>query len=124
MTTLGNRTVLVVEDEWLVRMELVQAFEDEGCTVVESPSAEGALAILREAAVIDLLVTDIRLSGAMTGWDLAPEARMLKPEIEVIYVSANPPVVGRDVARSLFIDKPAMVAQVIRAAARLLAEKA
>ena len=122
MNALENRTVLVVEDEWLVRMELVAAFEDQGCIVVESPSAEDALALLRGSSRIDLMVTDIRLSGPMTGWDLAPEARLLRPDIAVIYVSANPPAIGRDVAGSVFIDKPALVGQVLGAASRLLSE--
>lgn len=116
---LKTRTVLIVEDEWLVRMELTAAFEDEGCTVMEGASAEDALAALRSAPV-DLLVTDIRLGGSMTGWDLAAEARVLFPAISVIYVSANPPAPGRDVNGSVFIDKPALIGQVVAAARRLL----
>jgi CheY-like chemotaxis protein len=113
-------TVLIVEDEWLVRMELAAAFEDEGCLVFESASAENALAGLREGGRIDLLVTDIRLSGALSGWDLATEARALDAEIAVIYVSANPPAPGRNVGGSVFIDKPALVAEVLSAARQLL----
>lgn len=122
MNRLGTRTVLVVEDEWLVRMELAAAFEEEGCKVLESASAEDALASLRESRIgaIDLLVTDIRLSGSLTGWDIAAEARSLDRDIAVIYVSANPPAPGRHVAGSVFIDKPALVTQVIAEAQRLL----
>jgi CheY-like chemotaxis protein len=117
---LAARAVLVVEDEWLVRMELTAAFEDEGCIVRESASAEDALARLASAQAFDLLVTDIRLSGALTGWDLAAEARRLDAGIAVIYVSANPPAPGRDVGGSIFIDKPALIGQVVEAARRLL----
>jgi CheY-like chemotaxis protein len=109
-----------VEDEWLVRMELAAAFEDEGCVVRESASAEDALSRLHAAEPVDLLVTDIRLSGPLTGWDLAAEARQLDAAIAVIYVSANPPAPGRDVGGSIFIDKPALIGQVIGAARRLL----
>lgn len=120
---LSARTVLIVEDEWLVRMELATGFEDENCAVLESASAEDALAILRAGegdARIDLLVTDIRLSGVLTGWDLAAQARELDPGIAVIYVSANPPAPGRVVQGGLFIDKPALVTQVIAAAQQVL----
>jgi CheY-like chemotaxis protein len=117
---LNRRTVLIVEDEWLVRMELSQAFEDEGCIVVESASAEDALRTLETGLSAALLVTDIRLSGTMNGWDLAVAARTLMPDIAVIYVSANPPAPERDVAGSIFIDKPALIAQVVGAAKRLL----
>ena len=124
MSGLATRTILIVEDEWLVRMELVTAFEDEYCTVLEGASAEDALAILhanqRSGPPIDLLVTDIRLNGEMNGWDLAAEARNIDQGIAVIYVSANPPAPGRDVRGSVFIDKPALITQVIGAAHHLL----
>jgi CheY-like chemotaxis protein len=116
---LEPKTVLVVEDEWLVRMELAAAFEDEGCTVLESASAEDALELLQDGR-FDLLITDIRLSGVLTGWDLAHEARALDAGLAVIYVSANPPAPGRDVAGSVFIEKPALATQVTTVARRLL----
>jgi two-component system, OmpR family, response regulator len=120
---LATRTVLIVEDEWLVRMELATGFEDENCVVLESASAEDAIAILGSddgGARVDLLVTDIRLAGPLTGWDLAAQARELDPGIAVIYVSANPPAPGRDVSGSLFLDKPALTDRVIAAARQLL----
>jgi len=124
VTGLANRTVLIVEDEWLVRMELVAAFEDEHCIIVEAASAEDACDALRASrgsgGRVDLLVTDIRLTGLLTGWDLAAKARDIDAGIGVIYVSANPPAPGRDVSDSVFIDKPALVDQVVVAARRLL----
>ena len=124
---LAARTVLIVEDEWLVRMELGAAFEDENCTVLESASAEDALALLRarwqDGASTDLLVTDIRLNGMLTGWDLAAQAREGDAVIAVIYVSANPPAPERQVPGSLFVDKPALTSQVIAAARRLLSQQ-
>lgn len=113
-------TVLIVEDEWLVRMELAAAFEDASFHVLECASAEDAVASLRAGARIDLLVTDIRFSGEMTGWDLAGEARAINAAIAVIYVSANPPSPGRHVCGSLFFDKPALMVHVVDAARRLL----
>jgi CheY-like chemotaxis protein len=119
----GGRTVLIVEDEWLIRMELAAAFEDEGYSVLESASGEDAVASLGQGYAVDLLVTDIRLTGPMTGWDVAAEARLRDPAIGVIYVSANPPAPGRDVNGSIFIDKPAMIGQVLDAARRLLEQQ-
>jgi CheY-like chemotaxis protein len=118
---LASRTVLIVEDEWLVRMELAGAFEDEGCDVLESGTAEDAFSKLHGGAGIDLLVTDIRLGGPLTGWEVAIAARALDPDIAVIYVSANPPVPNRSVSGGVFIDKPAMLEEVIATARRLLA---
>jgi CheY-like chemotaxis protein len=101
-------------------MELTAAFEDEKWAVMESASAEDAIELLRGTPV-DLLVTDIRLGSGMNGWDLAREARLLAPDIAVIYVSANPPAPGHDVSGSVFIEKPALFGQVIATARRLLA---
>lgn len=118
---LSARTVLIVEDEWLVRMELATGFEDEDCAVLEAASAEDALALLGGGETrVDLLVTDIRLSGTLTGWDLAAKAREADPAIPVIYVSANPPAPGRLVQGGVFIEKPALISQVIGAARQLL----
>ena len=124
MNALVTRTVLVVEDEWLVRMELTDAFEDAGCTVLESASGEDAVALLRAGdSTVDLLVTDIRLTGELTGWDVGDEARVVDPAMAVIYVSANPPSPERNVAGSVFIGKPALVDQVIAQARRLMGDR-
>lgn len=112
--------VLIVEDEWLVRMELADAFALQGFTVIESASAEHAAEMLQAHLGLALLITDIRLSGARDGWDLAIEARSLLPEIAVIYLSANPATPERMVEGGVFIDKPALMERVTAAASRLL----
>lgn len=121
---LALRTVLIVEDEWLVRMELAAAFEDAGCIVLESASAEDAITTLGDRhgsrETIDLLITDIRLTGPLTGWDVAMQARAFDPGIAVIYVSANPPAPDRCVAEGIFIEKPALVDRVVAEAQRLV----
>lgn len=117
---LESVTVLVVEDEWLVRMELVDAFEAEGCDILESASAEDALHALKTTQGVTLLMTDIRLLGPMTGWDLAEQARHLNPQLAVVYLSANAPETERIVQGGVFLEKPAMMSNVIQAAKRVL----
>jgi DNA-binding NtrC family response regulator len=112
--------VLIVEDEWLVRMELADAFKALSFGVIESASAENASAALRANPDVKLLVTDIRLAGARDGWELALEARAAKPGIAVIYLSANPPARDRMVQGGVFIDKPALMARVTGTAVQLL----
>ena len=70
-----GRTVLVVEDDWLLREDLVGDLRREGWTVLEAATGAGAIAALREADAIDLLITDIRLADAVTGWDVAEAFR-------------------------------------------------
>lgn len=120
MGALETVTVLIVEDEWLVRMELVDAFEAEGSTILESASAEEALQTLRTTPGIALLMTDIRLLGPMTGWDLAEQARELRPQLPVVYLSANQPETDRIVQGGIFLEKPALMRNVIDAAQRVL----
>ena len=101
-------------------MELVDAFEAEGCDILESASAEEALHTLRTTEGVTLLMTDIRLLGPMTGWDLAEQARLLKPQLAVVYLSANAPEPDRIVHGGVFLEKPALMSNVIHTAKRAL----
>lgn len=118
--TLESVTVLIVEDEWLVRMELIDAFEAQGAQILESASAEEALQTLRTTSGIALLMTDIRLLGAMTGWDLGEAARTFLPQLPVVYLSANAPEADRIVPGGVFLEKPALMSNVVAAARRVL----
>jgi CheY-like chemotaxis protein len=113
--------VLVVEDEWLLAMDLVDALEGAGFEVKQTDAAEDALLELADGSAIDVLVTDIRLAGAMTGWDLAEAYRSLRPQGGVIYASANAPLPNRQVAGSAFYAKPAAMSELIDDCQRLCA---
>ena len=106
MRPFDRLTVLVVEDDWFVRQDLVLGLQQEGWIVLEADTGVGALKLLRETNIIDLLVTDIRLADATTGWDVAEAARASRPKIPVIYTSANPDNNGRRVSQSIFLNKP------------------
>ena len=69
-------TVLVVEDDWFVREDIASGFRQERWTVLEAGTGAGALKLLRETKTIDLLITDIRLADATTGWDVAETVRV------------------------------------------------
>jgi len=99
-------TVLVVEDEWLLRMELADELLLAGWRVREAASGEEALALLGREPGIDFLITDIRLGGAADGWDVADAFRAGHPDGAVIYVSANPDLAARRARGSVFLGKP------------------
>jgi CheY-like chemotaxis protein len=61
-------TVLVVEDDWLVRADIVLSLQEEGWMVLEASTGNGALKVLLESPTVDLLITDISLDDATTGW--------------------------------------------------------
>lgn len=111
----GQCVAIIVEDEWLVRMELADALASAGVEVFEASGGEDALAYLDQHEQIHVLVTDIRLVGDMTGWEVADAFRAVRPGIGVIYASANPPLEARQVPGSVFFAKPAPMADLIKA---------
>jgi CheY-like chemotaxis protein len=80
-------TILVVEDDKIVRMLIVDVLEELDYTVFDAADAKGALAYLGDAQkTIDLLMTDQGLPD-MTGSDLAIAARQLRPTLAVLFAS-------------------------------------
>ncbi len=68
--------------------------------MLEAATGAGALKALQETKTVDLLITDIRLADALTGWDIADAFRASSPVGPVIYASGNPDNVGHRVAGS------------------------
>ena len=103
---LPHPVVLLVEDEWLVRMEMADSLTEAGFDVVEAGTGEAAIALIAGGRVIDVLVTDIRLGGSASGWDVADAWRAAFPGLPVVYASANSRDENRMVLRSIFLEKP------------------
>lgn len=112
-------TILVVEDEALVREVVCLDLADMGFTVVEAGAAPPALALLGSERAIDCLFTDIRLPGAPDGLGLAEEARRLRPDLPVLYATGYTPDAMRMVAGGRLLRKPYRAPQLIEALAAL-----
>ena len=83
----GTETVLVVEDEELVRKTTERILAENGYRVIVAPSGEEALRRIHEGArTIDLVITDVIMTG-MNGKELAVEIERSHPQIKIIYVS-------------------------------------
>src|SRR3954451_9536455 len=82
-------TVLIVEDEMLLRMRAVDIVEDAGFTTLEAVNADDALAILEARSDIDMLFTDIQMPGSMNGLKLAHAVHERWPLIKIILVSGQ-----------------------------------
>lgn len=80
-------TVLLVEDELLVRELASEDLADAGFDVTAANDGDEALGHLREGRQFDLLFTDIRMPGATDGWQLAEQAKAMVPGIKVIYAT-------------------------------------
>lgn len=85
--TAGGETVLVVDDEPLVRMLVVEQLEELGYAVIEADDGPSAMKVIDGKQPIDLLVTDVGLPRGMNGRQLADAARVRRPGLEVLFVT-------------------------------------
>ena len=112
--------LLVVEDDFLVRLTLVDALTDGGFDVVEAGDAEEALALVCDRADIAAMLTDINLPGGSDGFALAKAARVVRPDLPVVYASAYSYVTPRQVPGSIMLNKPYPPEELIDALEALL----
>jgi CheY-like chemotaxis protein len=108
-----------VEDEGLTRTAIADHLRDAGFVVVEAGSGEAALAQHDVHGSINVIFTDIRLGGKLNGWDVAEAFRAWDPDISILYTSGNSIAPPRNVARSLFFEKPYALDAVADACCRL-----
>jgi CheY-like chemotaxis protein len=106
--------VLVCEDDSFVRMVIVDYLIDHGCTVIEAGSGEDAVAFIDGPdQELDVLFTDIRLGGALNGWDVAEIFRERFPDLRVLYASGYSIEPRPDVAGSAFFTKPYQIDEIL-----------
>jgi two-component system, response regulator PdtaR len=111
-----QRTILVVEDEVLIRMSTVATLEDEGYCVLEAQNSPEALQILSRHAEVSILVTDVRMGGAMDGLALVAQVRLAHPAIRAIVVSGTTSATEAIDAGALgFLTKPYMAHTLVQA---------
>jgi two-component sensor histidine kinase len=100
-------TVLVVEDEMMLRLRAVDIVEDAGFSPLQAVNADEALALLESHADIKLLFTDIQMPGSMDGLKLAHAVHERWPAIKIILVSGQVTLdEGERPADSRFFGKP------------------
>jgi len=83
----GHETILVVEDDPLVRNFVTSQLESLGYTPVAAANATEALALVERGQAFDLLFTDIVMPGGMNGRELAREIARRRPGTRVLYTS-------------------------------------
>lgn len=107
-------TVLVVEDDAMIREIVKDELEDAGYTVVVASDADAAVAILEVRGDIRLVFTDIDMPGSMDGLKLAACVRDRWPPVHIIITTGK----GRPAmipANALFIPKPYVGRNVVAA---------
>jgi PAS domain S-box-containing protein len=83
----GTETVLVVEDDALVRRYVMTQIESLGYTTFEAANAREALQIIDAAPTLDLLFTDVIMPGEMNGRQLVDAALERRPSLKTLYTS-------------------------------------
>ena len=87
----SQETILLVEDDILVRMSIAQYLRDCGYKVIEAGNANEAMTVLlEEETVIDVVLSDIDMTSFMDGFGLSKRLREQRPELDVILAGTLP----------------------------------
>ncbi|WP_426246803.1 response regulator [Pseudomonas sp. TWR3-1-1] len=82
--------VLIVEDDPSILMVLSDYLSGEGYRVLQAENGEQAFEILASKPHLDLMVTDFRLPGGISGVQIAEPAVKLRPDLKVVFISGYP----------------------------------
>ena len=85
----GSPTILVVEDDGLVRQVSAEELIDAGSQVLEAANAEEAIAIFESGVGVALLFTDINMPGELDGLDLARLVHDRWPRVQLLVTSGK-----------------------------------
>lgn len=108
-------TILVVEDDEILRTCTANVVADAGFSPVQAANAAEAFAILESRSDIALLFTDIQMPGSMDGLDLARTVHERWPAIKIILVSGRVELSERErPVNSRFSQKPFAIKQMLQ----------
>jgi hypothetical protein len=121
----GSGTVLVVDDEVLIRMTVVEELTDLGYTCVEAGTGQAALDLLAQRPEIALLLTDVGLPGGLNGRQVAETARQRRPDLPVIFITGYAEQFTADEGdlpeRMAVLTKPFRMAELVTKVGQLIA---
>jgi PAS domain S-box-containing protein len=119
----SGETVLLVEDDPSIRLLITEVLQELGYASLEAPDGDAALAVLRSAARLDLMITDVGLPG-INGRQLADLGREYRPELKILFLTGY---AEHATARSEFLGpgmemmtKPFAIAELARKIRRMI----
>jgi two-component system cell cycle sensor histidine kinase/response regulator CckA len=121
----GSGTVLLVEDEAMVRSVAERALTRHGYTVITADNGEDALEIVAKGEPIDLLISDVVMPG-MDGPTMVREARKSRPDLKILFISGYAEEQLRksiDIENVAFLPQPFSVIELAEAARRVVMAK-
>jgi signal transduction histidine kinase/CheY-like chemotaxis protein len=95
----GHETILVVEDDALVRSTVIARLESLGYATIAAVNAAEAMAMVERGAAFDLLFTDVVMPGGINGPELAAEIARRRPGVKVLYTSGYAESAGMNAGR-------------------------
>lgn len=116
--------ILVVDDQFLLADLTKEILENEGFSVTTAQDGESALEVFSSGAAVDLLLTDIKMPGALDGFELASRMRSEQPGLRVIYVTGyadNPEYRNQELLGPV-LQKPVAPRDLIAVVGKVLAE--
>ena len=109
-------TILVVEDEPMIRMMASNLAQDEGFTVLQAKNADAAIVMLEDHPEIRVVFTDIHMKGSMNGLQLVAFAHDRWPPLRFLIVSGEHRLARGDIPEgACFFAKPYDGASIARA---------
>jgi CheY-like chemotaxis protein len=115
-----SNTILVVEDELLIRLMIADALREAGFEVLEASTADEALTIIKSGMLIHLVFTDVRMPGTMDGVALMSRLREARPDLKLAVASGYSPDWPSPNLADAFIGKPYDVTRAVNRMKALL----
>jgi two-component system, response regulator PdtaR len=110
----ADAVILIVEDEFLLRLDSAETIEHAGFEVIQAANADEAIAILNVRPDIHVVFTDIQMPGSMDGLKLARFVRDRWPPIKIVATSGRVAAGKGDLPDgSVFLPKPYRPAQIV-----------
>jgi DNA-binding NtrC family response regulator len=117
-------TVLVADDEVLLRLSMADRLREEGFAVIEAANADEAIAVLQTAMPVDVVLTDVTMPGSINGVGLARFVETHRPEIKVILTSGTLVAAPAGCRLDGFFLKPYDLSRIVRLIRSLLEDAA
>ncbi len=104
---MAQPSILVLEDDEIIRALMVDVLEDFGALVTSFPSAdEGMIYLERGDDPVDLIVSDIQMPGLLNGFDLSKVVAHRWPTVQVVLTSGNTHLAAQLSSSVRFLPKP------------------
>ncbi|WP_010176897.1 response regulator [Pseudomonas sp. PAMC 25886] len=104
---MAQPSILVLEDDEIIRALMVDVLEDFGAVVTSFPSAdEGMIFLERANDPVDLIVSDIQMPGLLNGYDLSKVVAHRWPSLPVLLTSGNTAMASQLGGTVRFLPKP------------------